>query len=99
MKRPIQRFDVCKIISGINGHASPNIGKEVIVGKIIGENRSGKVVEGYGKGLIEVDPVTLYRVSERATFQVNWLERIEEKSEFNNRKHKESTKNGNNLRP
>jgi hypothetical protein len=80
--RPIQKGDICKVISGLSRSKSPNIGKTVTVGERQygthgADSRFGPVVRCEGDGIVQFGEGGGYVVKGWADFPVAWLERID----------------------
>lgn len=74
MREPIKSGDKCLVISGALGDKGPNVGKEVVVGKLRGEHSQfGRIWRCHGEGL-----TTEYGgIGTEADFAQSWLQKIE----------------------
>lgn len=83
MKQPIKAGDLCRVVSGLGRHKSPNLGKEVKVGfRIYGDmgmdhSQFGPVHTCSGAELYQLGDNGEYVKCGSADFPIAWLEKIE----------------------
>lgn len=78
MSKPIQAGDMCKVVSGLQGDQSPNIGLVVVVVSLVGDHsKHGRIwrcqAEYAERGQLGTDIVP----GGMADFAQSWLKKIE----------------------
>jgi hypothetical protein len=77
MNEPIKAGDMCEVITGLGGPQSPNVGKRVRVTDLQGEHsRHGRVWRCKGDGIVQLNEVGDYMVTNWADFPAAWLRKL-----------------------